>query len=111
MPIKVQLRRTLRPEPIELSVVDMQGRRVGKPIVIAVENGHVDVREQMRKVLQSEHGSLTGISHTRMLILKVFSNLVPTLDFIDLPGLVSAAATHDGEPEDMGPQTERCEPP
>ena len=107
MPIKVQLRRTATPEPIELSVVDTRGRRIGSPVVIAAECGHVDVRETMRKVIQAEHGRLTGVSHTRMLNLQVRSNLVPTLDFIDLPGLVSVAATHEGEPEDMGTQTER----
>lgn len=50
-------------------------------------------------------GGRIGVSQTRMLVLRIESPAVPTLDIIDLPGLVSSRRA--GEPADLPEQT-RC---
>ena len=52
-----------------------------------------------------EHSSVVGVSQTRMLVLRVSSPTVPSLDLVDLPGLVSVR--RQGEPDDMAAQTEQ----
>ena len=45
------------------------------------------------------------MSQTNMLVLRLSAPNVPSLDLVDLPGLVSVA--QDGEPDDMPEQTEK----
>ena len=103
MAIKVELRRGAA-KPAELQVVDLVTQEpVSEPAIITLEAGERDVRVAMDKAIRAEHSELTGISQTRMLVLRVTSPTVPSLDLVDLPGLVSART--DGEPPDMPEQT------
>lgn len=105
MPIKIQLRRTLRPEPPVLETKNTRtGAIEGAPRIITLAAGEVDVREAMESAIIREHRRLVGISQERMLILSVSSPDVPDLDLVDLPGLVSSH--RPGEPPELPRQTE-----
>jgi hypothetical protein len=87
MAIRIELRRTDEPEPPLLSVVDMtSGRELEAPRQIPLVGGFLDVREKMDDAIKAEHSSLQGVSQTRMLVLRVCSPTVPTIDLVDLPG-------------------------
>lgn len=102
MPIKVELRRGAA-KPAELQVVNSRTQEpITGPTIIMSE---LDVREEMEKTLRAERSQLVGVSQTRMLVLRVASPTVPSLDLVDLPGLVSVK--RDGEPDDMAVQTEQ----
>jgi hypothetical protein len=104
MAIKIKLRRSEKAEMPELSVVDLKTEKeVVAPFPIPVCGGDIDVRNAMEAAILREHKKLCGISRERMLVLHVQSPSVPTLDFVDLPGLCSMP--HKGEPKDMPDQT------
>ena len=102
MAIKVELRRG-QARPTELQVVDLatQEPRSAPNIIV----GEMDVRMEMEKIIRQEHSGLSGVSQTRMLVLRVRSPTVPSLDLVDLPGLVSAK--RPGEPDNLAAQTEQ----
>eukprot|EP00966_Prymnesium_polylepis_P211607 4900310-Prymnesium_polylepis.2 len=58
----------------------------------------------MEALLKKEHERVTGICSTRMLVLSLRSPSVPTIDLIDLPGLVQVPGPED--PADLPMQTE-----
>ena len=58
----------------------------------------------MGRIIKEEHGALKGVSATRIIILHISSPDMPFLDFIDMPGLVTAPS--GPEPSDIASQTE-----
>ena len=106
MAIKVELRRTPKATAPELQVVDLQTQKpVGRTRIVTLEAGSRDVSKAMEAVIREEHNDLVGVSQTRMLVLRVASPTVPSLDLVDLPGLVSTP--QEGEPDDLPEQTEK----
>ena len=105
MAIKVELRRTLAgAEPPQLQVVDVKTQQpLGPKMTLALNAGDHDINEAMQQQIRIEHKGLVGVSLKRMLVLRVCSPSVPSLDLIDLPGLVNTR--REGEPEDMAEQT------
>ena len=73
------------------------------PRQIPIADGHKEVQKAMMDAIREEHNAVAGVSRKRMLVLRVSSPTVPTLDFIDLPGLVQIP--RPGEPQDMPEQT------
>jgi len=61
------------------------------------------VREAMQRVMERLNGGGNGVCPDKMLIVDIESPSVPSLDLVDLPGLVTASAV--GEPADMPTQT------
>jgi len=57
----------------------------------------------MDSIISRQNHSLTGVTRDFMIILEVQSPHVPSLDLVDLPGVVTAASAN--EPEDMPQQT------
>ena len=74
------------------------------PYIIAAQSGAADVSEEMGRIIKEEHGALKGVSATRIIILHISSPDMPFLDFIDMPGLVTAPS--GPEPSDIASQTE-----
>ena len=69
-----------------------------------IEGGESDIRAAMDEAIRAENdGLLQGVSQTHMLVLSVASPKVPTLDLVDLPGLVKNG--RPGEPDDIEQQT------
>ena len=105
LPIKIQLRRTPLASPPTLQVVDVDTQAPESAArTIPLVNGEIDVREAMEELVRKEHSDGKGISKKRMLVLSLSSPDVPTLDLVDLPGLVSAGLPD--EPADLPEQTE-----
>ena len=88
--IKVELRRTLEAHQPELQLVDLEsGQPVGPPTLITLE-GERAVAHAMQAVIG---GDQTEINITQMLVLRVRLPSVPTLNLVDLPGLVQSPET------------------
>jgi hypothetical protein len=105
MAIKVELRRTAVAAPPELQVVDLKTQEpMGKKRIVTLVAGSLDVSAAMEEAIREEHSGLVGVSQSRMLVLRVHSPTVPSLDLVDLPGLVSVE-NHDEEGHDMPAQT------
>jgi GTP-binding protein EngB required for normal cell division len=92
LPIHVRLRNVDKFEPATLEVYNcMTGKTEEEPYVIPTEYGAVDVRDKMQEIIQKEHGNAAGgVSMDRIIILTVKSPYVPSIDMVDLPGLVTA---------------------
>ena len=106
LPIKIQLRRTYVREAPTIQVINLDTKEEeGEARIISIANGQIDVREVMEELLKKEQGSVSGIISSRMLVLSVSSPDVPTLDLVDLPGIVTTR--RKDEPEDLPQQTEK----
>ena len=113
MPIKVQLRNSAVAEPATLRVQDTSaflGRKAGqmnegevegeqyeKTISLLTDGGQLntsedDVREEMESLVErfgQKSGRKSDICSDKMIILTVKHPQLPTLDLIDLPGLIA----------------------
>eukprot|EP01044_Picomonas_judraskeda_P011200 COSAG03_NODE_1504_length_3971_cov_7.241219_1_plen_768_part_00 len=102
-PIHVRLRRGPAKAP-QLEVTDANGGSSQSiPISVPAECAHDDVRRTMERIVKEQNATLTGVASDRKILLHVQSPNVPTLDLVDLPGVVAAAAS--GEPPNMPDQT------
>jgi GTP-binding protein EngB required for normal cell division len=102
MPIHVRLRRGPAKAP-QLEVVSTSGGILNAAISVPAECAHDDVRRTMERIVREQNADLTGVTADRKILLHVQSPNVPTLDLVDLPGVVAAAA--NGEPSNMPDQT------
>ncbi len=102
IPIHVRLRRGIAKAP-QLEVTSTEGSSVKMPISVPAECAHDDVRRTMESIVREQNADLTGVASDRKILLHVQSPNVPTLDLVDLPGVVAAAV--DGEPSNMPEQT------
>jgi hypothetical protein len=74
-----------------LSVVDAKsGTTLRGPLMIPSENGHLDVHEEMRRLVIEENGEETQVCHNRIIVLDIEGPHVPSIDLVDLPGLLQA---------------------
>jgi hypothetical protein len=103
MRIQVRLRRGAAQAP-RLEVFNLRTKkREGAVKTVPTETANVDVREAMGRLLSQQQRCITGVTADHMLILHVQSPSVPTLDLVDLPGIMAIAASD--EPADMPAQT------
>jgi hypothetical protein len=99
MRIQVRLRRGAAQAP-RLEVFNLRTKkREGAVKTVPTETANVDVREAMGRLLSQQQRCITGVTADHMLILHVQSPNVPTLDLVDLPGIMAIAASD--EPADM----------
>jgi hypothetical protein len=105
LPIHARLRRSSKALPPELVIFNTITKKEEYRRVIPLHNGHIEVAEAMHRILKEGSGSnvVSGISLTHIIILHVHSPRVPTIDLIDLPGIVSGAV--QGEPLDLSTLT------
>jgi GTP-binding protein EngB required for normal cell division len=89
--IEVQLRNCAESHIPELRVTDLEGNPLPgfeSPILIPAQNGHIDVRREMNKLIADTHDSTPDAYVTdRIIKLLVRGPQVPTIDLVDLPGI------------------------
>ena len=97
MRIQVRLRRGALTAP-RLEVFNhIEGRTEGSPIIVPIESAVIDVREAMERLIRERNQGLVGVTTSHSLILHVRSPNIPTLDLVDLPGVVVCAAEFLGK--------------
>jgi hypothetical protein len=104
LPIHAQMRRTAVAQPPTMIVFNVDTQKVVSREVIPLNQGCVEVRRAMEDVLRLNGGQLRGISTSHIIILEIRSPRVPSIDLIDMPGIV-AASTAD-EPSDLPAETQ-----
>ena len=93
LPIHVRLRNAAQAQAPRLEVYNVASNRTEEgPYEVPMQSGALDVRDKMREVLEREHGRAEGVSADRIIILHVQGPHVPSLDVVDMPGLISAPA-------------------
>ena len=93
LPIHVRLRNMAQAQAPRLEVYSLVNNRTEEgPFDVPMQSGALDVRDKMREVLEREHGRAEGVSADRIIILHVHGPHVPSLDVVDMPGLISAPA-------------------
>ncbi len=92
MPIHVRLRNAHKSMPATLEVFNTQTNQTEEEAyVIPTEFGVTDVTAKMQEIIAKEHGDLArAVSTQRIIILTIEGPHVPSIDLIDMPGLVSA---------------------
>ena len=103
IPIHARLRRTLEAKAPVLTIYNQATRSEERRMVIPLQSGHVDVREAMEEIIKTQRGSISGVESQRIIILHICSPRVPSIDLIDLPGIVVGAVA--GEPSEMADLT------
>ena len=93
LPIHVRLRNAARAQAPRLEVYSLVNNRTEEgPFEVPMQSGALDVRDKMREVLEREHGRVEGVSADRIIILHAHGPHVPSLDVVDMPGLIAAPA-------------------
>jgi hypothetical protein len=93
LPIHVRLRNMAQAQAPRLEVYSLVNNRTEEgPFDVPMQSGALDVRDKMQEVLQREHGRVEGVSADRIIILHVHGPHVPSLDVVDMPGLIAAPA-------------------
>jgi hypothetical protein len=82
----------------------LKTRKTESISTVPMDGAHIDVRKAMEGLVRRQNRGVTGVTRDHMIILHVQSPHVPTLDLVDLPGVVTVAGP--GEPEDMAQQTQ-----
>ena len=91
VPVKIDIRRTSDPLPASLQPWDTtRNEAIGKPRLVPLDDGHVDVREAMAEGLQGED---SDVASNRELRLTIMSPSLPPMSLVDLPILVSYPET------------------
>ncbi|KAJ1486862.1 hypothetical protein T484DRAFT_2291783 [Baffinella frigidus] len=97
LPIHVHLRNAESSLPPTLEVVDTAtNTTVRGPYVVPAISGHLDVSQQMDEILREEQRGLHGVSSTRRIVLHIENRHVPSIDLVDLPGIVAAGENSAG---------------
>ena len=90
LPIHVRLRFSQQASVPSLEVFSLSQRQtVEGPFVVPMQSGALDVQETMSEILRSEHANPPGVSADRIIILRVEGPHVPSLNVVDMPGLVA----------------------
>jgi hypothetical protein len=100
LPIHVRLRRCSAPRAPRLEVYDSStGATLEGPWEIPMGSGHREILAKMEELVWGEDNLGRGVHTERSLIVHVDSPSVPSLDLVDLPGLVQS-------PPDMAAATD-----
>ena len=90
-PVKVSIRRSPTALPAHLQIWDNKhDRPIGKPRIVPLNDGHVDVREAMAAAMLGETCDVTVDREVR---LTIHSPTLPPMNLVDLPGLVQLPET------------------
>jgi len=93
VPIHVRLRYSEEGLPPTLEVYDVaQGQTLIGPYPVPAANAEFDVRAEMQNIMNDVYGELddnVGVSGEKIIIVRINRPDVPTLDLIDMPGLVN----------------------
>ena len=107
MQIQVRLRRKVSPSNIvtlpRLEVLNLKTQKTELTRTIAMQGALFDVRAIMEDIIRRQNQGLKGVTRDYCIILHIESPTVPSLDLVDLPGVVTAASA--GEPSNMPEQT------
>ena len=95
LPIHVRLRNTPQAHAPQLEVYSLaRGQTEEGPYEVPMQSGAIDVRDKMQEILDRENiDPAYGVSMDRIIILHVQGPHVPSLDVVDLPGLIAAPAS------------------
>ena len=94
--IHVRLRNSENAQPPKMEVFNLKTQKTEEgPFIIPIQWGDVAVRDKMREILERERPQHVGVSDERIIIVWVQGPLLPSIDLVDLPGLV--ASPHDLE--------------
>mmetsp|Transcript_12257 Transcript_12257/g.30766 ORF Transcript_12257/g.30766 Transcript_12257/m.30766 type:complete len:695 (+) Transcript_12257:357-2441(+) len=96
MPVHVRLRNV---EQCQAATNKRDNITEEGPYIIPTETGAIDVREKMQEIVSKEDAAQnghhqSGLAMDRVIIIKVSSPYVPSIDLIDLPGLVASPAAN-----------------
>ena len=58
----------------------------------SLDSAHIDVMATMTDIIREQCGSDVGVRVDRMIVVHVSSPSVPSLDIVDLPGIVAASS-------------------
>ena len=98
MPLHVRLRHSDKLKAPRLEVFNVATSTTEEgPYIIPMRWAAVEVKQKMLEILESE-GNPHGVSTTRIIILTVAGPRMPSIDLVDMPGLVSS-------PSDLKDQT------
>ena len=91
MPIHVRLRNNDAAKAPTLTVFNVNTNKIEEgPYIIPSQSGAIDVREKMQEIVARENAQLQGVSTERIIILQVEGPRVPSIDLVDMPGLLAA---------------------
>ena len=91
MPIHVRLRNKDTAQAPTLTVFNVNSNKIEEgPYIIPSASGAVDVRDKMQEIIARENAHLQGVSTERIIILQVEGPSVPSIDLVDMPGLLAA---------------------
>ena len=97
MAIKLELRRSRQHDAPTLQLVDLITQKPADdkpPRTITVEAGERDVQEAMAAAMEDLEGE---VNESQMLVLRIYSPDVPSLNLIDLPGIVNHPPQHQAQ--------------
>ena len=90
LPIHVRLRNAEQAKAPRLEVYCSESKRtVEGPFVVPMQTARDFVHKKMNEILTSEQGKSKGISSQHKIILHVEGPNIPSLDVVDMPGLVA----------------------
>jgi hypothetical protein len=93
MPIHVRLRNSAEAQAPRLEIFNLLSNKTEEgPFVISMQAGSLDVRDKMTEIYEQEQALGQGVSADRIIILHIQGPRVPSLDVVDMPGLVSSPA-------------------
>ncbi len=91
VPIHVRLRNSAEAAAPTIEVFNERtGATEDGPHLIPMQWGAVEVSETVEQVLRREQASAGGGGADRIVVVRIAGPLVPSVDLVDLPGLVSA---------------------
>ena len=94
LPIHVRLRNSQQAQAPRLEVCDaVSGRTEDGPYEVSMQSGAMDIRDKMLELLEREHEREGGVSASRIIVLHVQGQHVPSLDVVDLPGMLLTPQT------------------
>ena len=99
LPIHVHMRRTATTSIPMLRVRNLVSNEIELEYAISAETGYLDVREEMNKIVQRYNKAVCGVVRDTIIEIFICNPNVPSLDLVDLPGLVVNRTTL--EPENM----------
>lgn len=97
MPIKVQLRYSPVARTPVLTVVDSTtGVVLSKAVSLpSLDSAHMDIMTEMTAIIRDQCGNDVGVCLDKTIVVNIQSPHLPTLDIVDLPGIVAACSREE----------------